>query len=43
MLRRRYDSPLLLAAKARVNVEPPIVDAANFKSPVHRYACSGFP
>jgi hypothetical protein len=35
VLRRRYDSSLLLATKARVNVDPPIVNAANFKSPGH--------
>jgi hypothetical protein len=33
--RRRYDSSLLLATKARVNVNPPIVNAANLKSPGH--------
>jgi hypothetical protein len=32
---RRYDSSLLLPAKARVNIEPPIVHSANFESPRH--------
>jgi hypothetical protein len=32
---RRYDPSLLLAAKARMNVDPSIVNAANLKSPGH--------
>src|SRR6476620_3497746 len=35
MLRRRYDSTLLLSAKARVNIGTPIVDTAGFKSVGH--------
>ena len=35
MLRRRYDPALLLPTKAPVNVDPPIVNAANLKSPAH--------
>src|SRR5215813_11684725 len=35
MLRRRYDPALLLPTKARMNVGPPIVNAANLKSPAH--------
>src|SRR5262245_23745514 len=35
VLRRGYDSSLLLPAKARMNVEPPIVNSANLKSPSH--------
>jgi hypothetical protein len=35
VLRRRYDPSLLLAAKACVNVDPSIVNAANLKSPCH--------
>src|SRR5262249_31781057 len=35
MLRRRYDPPLLLSAKARVNIGTPIVNAAGFKSVGH--------
>jgi hypothetical protein len=35
MLRRRYDAALLLSTEAGVNVEPPIVNAANLKSPAH--------
>jgi hypothetical protein len=35
MLRRRNDPSLLLAAKARMNIAPPVVNAANLKSPGH--------
>src|SRR5262245_2468471 len=35
VLRRGYDTSLLLPAKARMNVEPPIVNSANLKSPSH--------
>src|SRR5262245_35241891 len=35
VLCRRNNSSLLLSAKARVNVEPPIVNAANLKAPGH--------
>jgi hypothetical protein len=35
VIRRRYDPSLLLAAKARMNVDPSIVNAANLKSPGH--------
>jgi hypothetical protein len=35
VLRRCYDPSLLLAAKARVNVDPSIVNAANLKTPGH--------
>jgi hypothetical protein len=37
LLCRRYDSSLLLATKAPVNVDPPIVNAANLKSPGHLF------
>jgi hypothetical protein len=37
MLCGRYDTTLLLPTKARVDISAPIVDAANLKTPAHRF------
>jgi hypothetical protein len=37
VLRGRYDSALLLAAKAYMDIAPPIVHAANLEAPTHRH------
>jgi hypothetical protein len=35
MLGRCYNPSLLLPAKARMNVDPPIINAANLETPTH--------